>query len=185
MKKLLSSLILLSAFTTTVSGVDFVDWDVNGHLYAVVGETPDLVMSWDDAQATADDLGGYLVTLGSAAELNFVRNSFGGTELFWTGMTSTSGQNQFQWQNGEPVTYSYFGSTSPDPSIESSVIINQIGSRGFTRGYFGAVTPDSQYRAIIEFDGDVPPANVPDGGNPLVLIAISAAAGMICRFLKR
>lgn len=194
MKKLLFSLISVGAFAGNMQGVVFHEWEEslggNGHLYTVVGETPEEVMNWPDAQLEAQSIGGYLVTIESAAELNFVRNAFGRTELFWTGLNTGDGSGSFQWANGESVVYSYFGGQAVDPNVTSAVVINQLNSRGFTRGEFGVADPTtSQYRAIVEFDAANPPTEpiegVPDTGNPLLLVLISLGAGVVCRFLKR
>lgn len=192
MKKTLFSLIVVGALAGETQALVFQEWAEadggNGHIYTVVGETPDQVLAWPDAQAEADALGGYLLTIESAAELNFVRNTFGRTELFWTGLNTDNGSGSFQWANGETVTYTYFGGELVDPNINSAVIINRLNSRGFSRGEFGAVDPfQSEYRAIVEFGADNPPdfPGVPDAGNPLFLVLLSGAAGMCCRFLKR
>lgn len=159
----------------------------NSHYYTVVGENPGDVLTWYDAQTAATGLGGYLVSFQSPAELNFVRKTFGKTELYWTGLTSTAGEGVFKWEDNQPVNFTKFGSERPNANVPSSVVINQQQiSRGQLRtGFFGAVNAFSEYRGIVEYEGGVPPTNVPDGGSPLALIAISGVAGMICRFLKK
>jgi hypothetical protein len=197
MKRILSSLILISGLTASVNGAVWHEWEAstggNGHYYTVVGENPGEIQNWYDAQIEAANLGGYLVTIQSAAELSFVRSTFGRTELFWTGLTSPGGQGgSFTWDNGQAITYSNLGSSALDPGVFSSVVINQVqqrGGRAFTKGFVGAVDPFSEYRGIVEYDsgipGSQPPTTVPDGGSPLALIAISGVAGMVCRFLKK
>lgn len=196
MKTILSRLVLLTALTSSVSAVEWHGWESslggNGHFYTVIGANEGEVQNWYEARTEAAELGGHLVTFESSAELNFVRATFGKTELFWTGLTSTGGQGQFEWENGEAVTYTKFGLERPDANVASSVVINQQqlirGVMG-TRGFFGAVDPLSGYRGIVEYEQGIPasgsPTNVPDGGSPLVLIAISGAAGIICRLLKK
>jgi hypothetical protein len=191
MKKIISGMILVTALTASLNGVEWHEWESgmggNGHYYTVVGANPVDVLTWYDAKDEANVLGGYLVSFQSPAELNFVRKTFGKTELFWTGLTSTAGEGEFKWDDGQPVSFTKFGSERPDANISSSVVINtQQSARGHLRtGFFGAVSAFSEYRGIVEYEGEVPPTNVPDSGSPLALIAISGAAGMICRFLKK
>lgn len=197
MKKIVYSLFVVVALSSTVKGATWNEWAPavggNGHFYAVT----DSSLNWYDARTEAESLGGYLVSIGSAEELDFVRTTFGRKELFWTGLSSTIAQSgiqlpSFQWSNGDPLTYTYFGWQNPDAAIPSSVIINQINGRGFTRGFFAAIDPTSiELRGIVERNADPNPPNnpggtpVPDAGSPLVLMALAGAAGWLVRRFKR
>jgi hypothetical protein len=172
MKTAYFSLIFGVALTTSVKA-DWFQWDGilgNGHFYTVT----DTAMTWYDARAEAGNQGGYLTSIGSIEELNFIRSTFGRSELFWTGLSTVNGNNVFEWDNGDPITFSYFGAHQPDPNQISSVIINSLNSRGFTRGFFLDVSPLDFHRGIIERDTDPAPVNVPDGGSTVFLLGCAA-----------
>jgi len=92
-----------------------VQWDVNGHWYEVIRtwETPDLPNSgvtWDVAADYATLLGGYLVTITSAEENDFVYSLLEDTdEWIWLGgyqsSTATAPDEGWQWVTGEPWTF--------------------------------------------------------------------------------
>lgn len=140
-------------------------------------------MTWFDARGWAADSGGYLTSIGSLAELNFIRTSFGRTEMFWTGLSTINGHGLFEWDSGEPLTFTYFGAYRPDATQLSAVVINSATSRGFTRGSFRDIdlSTDPLYRGVVERDTDpnarnLPIDSVPDGGSTLALFGIAAAA---------
>jgi hypothetical protein len=169
------------ALTSSVGAAQWSQWDPsvgNGHFYAVT----DTALTWYDARAEAGVLGGYLTSIGSLEELNFVRTTFGRSELFWTGLSTVNGNQAFEWDSGEPVGFTYFGAHQPDAGQLGSVIINNLNSRGFTRGFFMDVSPLELHRGIVERNtdpnaqtggedpGGPPTQQVPDGGSSLFLL---------------
>ncbi|CCI03457.1 Calx-beta domain-containing protein [Microcystis aeruginosa] len=70
--------------------------------------------TWTDAQAQAQAVGGNLVTINDAAENQFLVNSFGSNESFWIGFTDAAQEGNWQWINGEPVTYVNWYVTEPN-----------------------------------------------------------------------
>lgn len=60
-------------------------------------------------------LGGYLVSVGSNQENQFVASLLPGSDL-WIGFTDVAVEGQFQWVSGEPVTYTNWGATEPNNS---------------------------------------------------------------------
>ncbi|BBH40871.1 hypothetical protein myaer102_34570 [Microcystis viridis NIES-102] len=72
--------------------------------------------TWTDAQVQAQAMGGNLVTINDAAENQFLVNAFGGNELFWIGFTDAVQEGNWQWINGEPVTYTNWASGEPNNS---------------------------------------------------------------------
>jgi hypothetical protein len=77
------------------------------------------------------------------------------------------------------------------------VIINNLNSRGFTRGFFLDTTPTDLYRGIVESNTDPnantpidppvdPPTNpVPDGGATVMLLGASLLATSLWRLRRR
>ncbi|MBR8829170.1 MAG: hypothetical protein DSM107014_14945 [Gomphosphaeria aponina SAG 52.96 = DSM 107014] len=69
--------------------------------------------TWTDAQATARELAGNLVTVNSAAENQFLLGAFGGGGL-WIGFNDAAQEGVWEWVNGEPVTYTNWYPDEPN-----------------------------------------------------------------------
>lgn len=119
---------------------------VTGQAYMVSEET----LTWHQARAFADTAGGHLVTFASIVEMDFVRTSFGRTEVFWLGQEEFGGQ--YHWVTGEDILFTYWGATDPTPLFGHSTVFNWPNSRGFTRGFFFQVPYESKYRAVVEIE---------------------------------
>jgi hypothetical protein len=73
--------------------------------------------SWTKAQTQAEKFGGYLVTIGSSAEQNFLIEAFGGSELLWIGLSDRLIEGEFKWINGESVTYTNWSAGEPNNEL--------------------------------------------------------------------
>lgn len=71
--------------------------------------------SWTDAQRTARELGGHLVTINDASEENWVWTTFnsGGPKLLWNGLNDADRDGEFTWVSGEPVEYANWRAGQP------------------------------------------------------------------------
>lgn len=97
--------------TTQVSlAVTFFTNPTTGNEYGLT----DSSSTWTDAQATAQTLGGNLVTINDQAEQNWLISIFGGSELFWIGLTDQSNEGTFQWISGEPTSYTNWAFGEPN-----------------------------------------------------------------------
>jgi hypothetical protein len=105
----------------------------NGHYYdLVLPATPAGSYTWDQANAAATAMGGYLATVTSAAENNFLDATFGNQitpdyallggpkgDQVWIGLNDLAGTFNWQWVTGEPFTYSNWAPTEPNyPYLE-------------------------------------------------------------------
>ncbi|MFM7439738.1 MAG: lectin-like protein, partial [Snowella sp.] len=70
-------------------------------------------LSWLDAQAQAQALGGNLVTINDATENQFLTNAFGGN-LFWIGYTDQAEEGLWQWISGETSSYTNWSGGEPN-----------------------------------------------------------------------
>ncbi|HAV63144.1 MAG TPA: hypothetical protein DCY13_12360 [Verrucomicrobiales bacterium] len=198
MTRLLKTLVFVTALSSTLRGAEWFEWSEHeggSHFYSATDST-----DWFSSQAEAVLRGGYLTTIGSIQELDFIRSTFGRTELFWTGLSTVNDGNNggFEWVNGAPITYSYFSWRQPDPTQASAVIINQPNSRGFTRGFFYDVSPFDSYRGIVERDtnpnptdpnggnggGPGDPNGVPDAGSSLLLLGLATLITALVRLRR-
>jgi len=75
----------------------------NGHTYAVY----DVGMTWKEAKAYAENLGGHLVTITSQAENDFVTNLIRNCtkNLYWIGAESEQRWGYWKWVTGEAWGY--------------------------------------------------------------------------------
>lgn len=77
------------------------------------GLTP-TAMSWNEAQAYAQRLGGNLVTITDASEEAFLQSSFGTELTLWTGLNDIANEGTFVWASGESVNYLNFAPGEPN-----------------------------------------------------------------------
>jgi hypothetical protein len=79
----------------------------NGHsYYRSTGS-----MTWTDARQACVNMGGYLVTVTSAAENNFIFNLW---PSGWIGLTDEVVEGQWRWVTGEPYSYSSWNPGEPN-----------------------------------------------------------------------
>ncbi len=84
----------------------------NGHWYGI-SYGP---MSWYDAGDAATESGGYLTSIGSAAEQTWIQGALApyGPWNFWTGLNDVATEGQFVWANGEPLAYTNWNPGQPN-----------------------------------------------------------------------
>ena len=108
--------------------VSTVHWRIedggNGHYYQLV--LPDLneEVTWQNAEATLESRGGYLATVTSAAENDFLRInfqslldvSFGrhGNLWAWIGLSDEAREGVYKWVTGEPYGFSNWLAGEPN-----------------------------------------------------------------------
>lgn len=152
MKKLTLSILVTGLALSCFANKNQINWvqnPANNHYYAVIE-----AQNWEAANQTARRNGAHLVTLSSISESNFIRTTFSRSEKFWIGLDINKfNQRSFRWVTDEPLSFLYFGANSPVPiSLNYRGVINELNSRGFTRGYFGQYRLNNKFRAIIERD---------------------------------
>lgn len=84
---------------------------LNGHIYQRI----DIPMTWHEAVAYCQKIGGYLVTITSEQENAFIYNNFGinGTNI-WIGATDETEERNWKWVTGEPFIYNNWAPRMPD-----------------------------------------------------------------------
>ncbi len=86
--------------------------DATGHFYRVYKTKK----TWSDARSSCEKAGGYLVTVTSAEERDFLQNRFfaGSRQSFWAGATDSEAEGQWRWLTGEPFDFSDWRKGEPN-----------------------------------------------------------------------
>lgn len=71
-------------------------------------------LDWAEAANYAGSLGGYLVTINSQSEQDFLLDRFGNDTWYWIGFTDIGQEGEWFWANGEPVTYTNWVQGEPN-----------------------------------------------------------------------
>ena len=105
---LVLSLLLAGVAHATLSVVSGPE-TYEGHVYYMLEAS-----SWTDAEASAVELGGHLVTINDSDENLWVIGTFGGEDYaLWTGLSDAAHEGTFEWSSGEAFTYGLPLGTSP------------------------------------------------------------------------
>lgn len=81
----------------------------NGHRYELI----EIMMPWQEARAYAERLGGYLATVTSLEERNWIYQTFP-HRRFWLGGTDEVLEGDWQWITGEKWDYTDWGEGEPN-----------------------------------------------------------------------
>ncbi len=129
----------------------------------------DTSMSWHAAKAFCEDIGGYLATITSQEENDFVYNNLGSNspQWCWLGATDEEKEGVWEWVTGEPWNYTNWGAGEPNncsgienyliyftPSYPRAGSWNDLGS--LNNGGCGCGCPEEYYSmsTICEWDND-------------------------------
>ncbi|MBR1647645.1 MAG: hypothetical protein IJ685_12860 [Selenomonadaceae bacterium] len=100
----------------------------NGHSYKLI----DMGLTWKDAKAYCESVGGHLVTITSAMEQTFVQDLIvnrGTKGYYWTGGVRNS-NGDFVWITGEKFSYSNWGYGEPSNSGNAENVITIYKYKG-------------------------------------------------------
>jgi hypothetical protein len=121
-KSILGSIILITAMVSIAyADTSQLENTASGHWYQRI----DTIMNWHDAKNYAESQGGYLATITSQNEQDFLWNNFGNVidDFIWLGATDEVTEGTWQWVTGEtfwlggqPVNNAYtnWGLNEPD-----------------------------------------------------------------------
>ena len=119
------------------------------HKYYIVQEW----VSWEEARQNAIALGGYLLTINSEAENNFVVNNIGDNykwDDYWIGFSDTAEEGTFVWANGSDSTYTNWYDGEPNNAGDEDVVVFS----GYSGRWNDLPKQDGRFY-IIEFSGTI------------------------------
>ena len=99
---------------------------------------------WISASTACTNAGGYLSTIGSSQEQNFVYNLLPG-QAQWIGFTDAASEGTWVWVNGDPITYTFWNGGEPNNSG------NEDYAHMNTNGTWNDATPGTNHRFVCEF----------------------------------
>ncbi|MBQ6267389.1 MAG: hypothetical protein IJK64_06415 [Clostridia bacterium] len=104
---------------------DVVTW--NGHRYQLIEQS----MTWTEAKAYCEKLGGHLVTITSQKEQDVINGyltaTAGGKDFYWIGLFDDGSNSNWKWVTGEPVSYVNWTGNEPTDAFQTKTIINKNG----------------------------------------------------------
>ena len=123
----------------------------NGHAYKRIR-----AKNLADARAQADADDAHLVTINNAAEQKWLSGVFD-NGLYWIGLSDAEKEGQWQWDNGEPLTYTNWGPEDKFPRSALSAEEKDGAVMTFVNGTWHAVGPGDLFwnatgQAILETD---------------------------------
>ncbi len=114
----LSALLALGAASALATPIE---WPVadggNGHLYEIIRNE---ALGWDAAQTSAASSGGYLATITTGEEQDFVQalmlDAATPTGGFWIGLIEQA-EGDWHWVTGEPLVFANWAADQPDDAL--------------------------------------------------------------------
>ncbi|KJU85686.1 C-type lectin domain protein [Candidatus Magnetobacterium bavaricum] len=103
----------------------------NNHTYQRI-DTP---MTWADAKANCEKLGGYLATVTSDSEEQFIVNSFNQKYESWLGATDAEVEGTWKWITGEKWGYTDWNPVEPNNKEGNENCLVYAGSFGHWLDY--------------------------------------------------
>ena len=117
-------------------------------------------MSWREAQAEAQSLGGNLVTINDLAEQRWLRETFGDNERLWIGLSDRDSEGDFQWVSGSESNYRNFLPNQPDNFGRGEDFVTANWRANRTQ--WNDVSGLADFRGIIEIGPDNPSTTQPE-----------------------
>jgi len=94
-----------------------IGWSVNGHYYELITPSPGSSgWTWTGARTDALNRGGYLATVTSQGENDFIQSIVqGNTIRAWLGGTDSAVEATWRWDNNDPWIYTNWGTIQLQP----------------------------------------------------------------------
>jgi len=133
----------------------------NGHEYQLIS----YLRTWSGAKSDCESRGGYLVTITSQEENDFISSLIGEDDI-WIGFTDEANEGDWQWVTGESVTYTNWIPGEPNDSGEGE----DYAATSTSGGWNDLADLETHYY-ICEWGTSTPP---PDFSFPILGLAFLA-----------
>jgi len=117
MKKVIITMLLAIIIIAQTSMAQRIYNPINGHLY----EKFDTPMTWNDAKDYCESLGGYLATVTSQEENDFIWDNFSPGDYYF-GASDAEEEGVWKWVTGEPWDYTNWGTGEPGGGTNENAI---------------------------------------------------------------
>jgi len=107
----------------------------NGHSYDYISAPPQI--SWLEARDSAEALGGYLVSINSASEQNFIFGLMPEGDSAWIGGMDAVYEGSWIWWSGESFGYQNWGVNQPDLQEGRDYLAIHQADNGAWRAVYG------------------------------------------------
>jgi hypothetical protein len=129
MKKSIFLLLFIATCSNNAIVAALLQWKIedggNGHFYELVNVSGGI--TWNDAMASAELRGGYLATITSQSEQNFISNIVGDGYNYRIGgfqpPNSIEPDGNWQWITGEPFNYTNWLQEPKEPSGDGDTMV--------------------------------------------------------------
>lgn len=168
MRNLVSGVLFLVFSASTAEAAPIL-WSENGHYYDFIAES----RTWSSARTRAGQLSfdpdgpggqapipGYLVTITSAPEQEFLNQHFGNSGLYWISAGDGAVEGTWRWnagpENGSLLTYTNWRSGEPNNGagfFQEDYVVANYGGVGLWNDWLGFVATNF----VVEY-GAAPPA---------------------------
>lgn len=110
-------------YAVTVPAGNFEISQYSGHGYAIF----DMDMTWEEARDYCQSLGGHFVTIGSLEENMFVNELMAASKVTYAamGMSDEEEEGTWVWITGEPMDFTYWNQSTPEPNNGFNVLGEQ------------------------------------------------------------
>jgi hypothetical protein len=134
---------------------DWVAWshpDGTIHQYKRI----DTLMTWNNAETYAESLGGYLATVTSAEENNFIFDKLNTDGVLYAALGGFQPPDTaepdvgWQWVTGEPWSYTNWGATQPDDAWGGQDYLTFWGNNGIYGVWDDDYIDRKPYPSIVE-----------------------------------
>jgi hypothetical protein len=183
MTRTLSLLIVLIFGATESRSISWFEY--NGHEYALTESSG----NWEVADVEALSNGGYLTAIGSAEEYQFLVNTFAApTDApIWIGFTDSQTEGDWNWSNGEAVTYTKWMPGEPNNGLlgeEDHAVMYwrnfETGIEGWNDWYETTALRTFDPKGIMERS-----VSVPEGASTAFLLGIASSSVALFRCFGR
>lgn len=165
-------LLVIGCFLSTTVWADSEKIEFNGHYYQRIGPAdPDSGLNWSQAKAACEELGGYLATITSQEENDFVLNEiiYTGSAHHWLGATDELQEGTWQWITGEPWDYTNWDTYEPNnggPDGENYLEARYSGKwNDNMNGVFTSQCYICEWIAFVDVTIDIKPGSDPNSIN--------------------